>query len=85
MSNDAEGLAAAFEAGRLAALDEAAAVVYEIDAKKFRETYKADYNKKRYDIAGVEHAANRCLNIQAEDARDAILALKKHSKEQNDG
>ena len=71
----ADDLSAAYNSGRNDALTEAAKVVLAIDAEKFRATYRAEYNRKRYDIAGLERNGNRCMNIQAEDARDAVLAL----------
>ena len=64
-----------WHAGRLHGLQEAADLAYTFDAAKFRDTYDAQYNRKRYDVAGVERCGDRCMNIQAEDVRDAILAL----------
>ena len=63
-------------AARDDALQEAAGVALEIDADVFRAKYKANYNRKRYDVDGLERTGNRCLNIQAEDARESILALR---------
>ena len=71
----ADNLAVAYNSGRNDALTEAAKVVLAIDAERFRATYKAQYNRKRYDIDGLERTGNRCMDIQAEDARDAVLAL----------
>ena len=55
--------------------ERAAAIADQFDAKRFYETYRAEYNRKRYDVAGVERMQRKALNIQAENARDAIRAL----------
>lgn len=61
---------------RDAALVEAASMALTIDADAFKARYEAQFNRKRYDVAGVLRGLNRALNIQAEDARNAILALR---------
>ena len=71
----ADNLAVAYNSGRNDALTEAAKVVLAMDAERFRAKYTPQYNRKRYGIVGLEITQNRCMNIQAEDARDAVLAL----------
>jgi hypothetical protein len=53
----------------------AAEAALSVNAKAFRERYMVEYAKKRFDQYSLERNVNQALNIQAEDASEAILAL----------
>jgi hypothetical protein len=76
LADERDAANARADQARDAALVEAASMVLTIDADTFKKRYQAQFNRKRYDVDGVLRCQNRALNIQAEDARDAILALR---------
>jgi hypothetical protein len=63
-------------ASRDTALQEAAGVALANDSESFNDTYKTSYNRKRYDVLTCERMKNNALDVQAEDARSAILSLR---------
>ena len=62
-----------------AALEAAAEVASNTDAKHMRQTYKIEHNRKRYDVNGVERCEDMVANVIAEDATAAIRALKSNA------
>ena len=56
-------------------LEDAAKKAYEIDASWQEKEYEITYNRKRYMVAQVLGMVRKALNIQSEDAAEAIRAL----------